>query len=152
MPKKDTAASVLGMLSSAGAQHRPPPALVEPEHRQDRTVVDLPPQEASLETHVEEHQAARTPTRHPRRATSTPDVTSEATSGASELPEVDPPVQLAEVNAPRTHRFDQKTANNLRAGWLAARRRGEVTISQQEYAGRIIALGLAAEASQLAAG
>jgi len=60
------------------------------------------------------------------------------------------PAQPDERNAPRTHRLDQATANNLRAGWLAARRRGEVTISQQEYAGRIIALGLAAEAQQLA--
>ena len=27
MPKKDTSANVLGMLSSAGAQHRPAPAI-----------------------------------------------------------------------------------------------------------------------------
>jgi hypothetical protein len=78
--------------------------------------------------------------------------TQRRTARRSEQPPVSQPAAGEEPveNAPRTHRLDQVTANNLRAGWLAARRRGEVTISQQEYAGRIIALGLAEEARQLA--
>ncbi len=135
MPKKDTSANVLGMLSTAGAQHRPAPVRQDeasPHHTAE--VVELPAQ------HPDPSPAA------PEASPSRPQPRREPPTRPAEPPAVEPE---AEVNAPRTHRLDQRTANDLRAAWLAARRRGEVTISQQDYAGRIIALGLAAEARQL---
>lgn len=148
MPKKDTSANVLGMLSTAGSLHRPAAAVapapaqdtVSGQSEQDARVVDLTPPEPPSET--------RSPAQRPRSAPE-PVEPPAATQIAPAPPEAVSPAKPTEDNAPRTHRLDQTTANNLRAGWLATRRRGEVTISQQEYAGRIIALGLAVEARQL---
>lgn len=142
MPKKDTSANVLGMLSTAGAQHRPAPARAELAPTGDAAIVDLPSPDAASSQTAPQAPGQSSPSRGgARRPRAAQDVTT-----ASASPVL---VEAVENNAPRTHRLDQATANNLRSGWLEARRRGELTISQQEYAGRIIALGLAAEARRL---
>jgi hypothetical protein len=133
VPKKDTAASVLSMLSTQGEQLRPTSSPDAGLEQSDADVHDIAPRETSPGG---SGRQART---RSRRAAQTAEV--------QEAPAAPEP---AVENAPRTHRLDQATANNLRAAWLAARLRGEVTISQQEYAGRIIALGLAEEARRLA--
>lgn len=141
VPKKDTSASVLGMLSTAGTRHRPATsAEPEAEPETEARIVDLTPPEAPTE--------AGAPAQRPLPASEQAEAPEAAHSVPAALEAAAPP-KSTEDNAPRTHRLDQATANNLRAGWLAARRRGELTISQLEYAGRIIALGLAAEARQL---
>jgi len=132
VPKKDTSANVLSMLSTQGEQLRPAVTsrTTEVDEQPTAAVHELSPQQPA-----DSGSGGRTRLR--------------GSAKPEELQvEAEPPVE----NAPRTHRLDQRTANNLRAAWLAARLRGEVTISQQEYAGRIIALGLAAEARQLEGG
>jgi hypothetical protein len=52
----------------------------------------------------------------------------------------------ARDNAPRTLRLDQAIANQLRAAWLEARRSGELLLSQQAHAGRVLTRGLAGAA------
>jgi hypothetical protein len=148
MAKKDTSANVLAMLSVEGDRHAAPPAVAERATKADTSVIELPssdgPQPAAGPQSRPEAPSA---VEAPNGPSSRPARPKAAPVPAQTSPPVSQPEQ--EQNAPRTTRLDQKTANDLRAGWLDARRRGELTISQQEYAGRIISLGLAAEARQL---
>ena len=92
MPKKDTAAAVLGMLSTAGAHTRRTPESTEP---------------------VEEAAQAVAPT---------VTVTEDAPASVSTLPTPTRPIAAIASQAPRTLRLRPVTAHRLRQAWLEAKR------------------------------
>lgn len=135
MAKKDTAATVLGMLSTTGASTRPTPDDDEPAgdatvaHQQAAAMVDESP--------VDERTTPTTGPRSPgptsrkaappaarRRRASTP-------TGSSTGP--------AEVGSevPRTLRLRASTAAALRDAWLAAKRE-DVLLSHQDFASDLL--------------
>jgi len=155
VPKKDVHGSVLSMLSNAGERNRPPATAARPATSSPNTTTDSP---AGVAVESPEQLTEEVPVAAPATAQAAPQ-RRRAPSRRAAQPEAAPtplrptetPSEPAEPveNAPRTHRLDQATANELRRRWLEARRRGEVTISQQDYTGRILALGFAAEDAQL---
>lgn len=111
MPRKDTANTVLGMLSSTGAQTRP--ADHEPEAP----------------------AAAATPQPEPQPIVAQPDPVPAPTVRTL------PPAPAADTKAaaPRTMRLRADTAAQLRAAWLEAKRNGDdVLLSAQDFASDLI--------------
>jgi len=120
MPKKDTASAVLGMLSTAGAQTRPPVA------------APLPPDPAvSAEPDVASPLAATAP--DPTAATPEP----AGAASVSRLPDARPQQIRAEDAAPRTLRLRPDTASRLRAAWLEAKR-DDVLLTAQDFASELV--------------
>ena len=120
MPKKDTASVVRGMLSSAGAQTRPP------------IVAPLPPEPVvSAESEVASPPAATTP--EPAAATPEP----AGAASVSRLPSARPQQSRAEDPAPRTLRLRPDTASQLRAAWLEAKR-DDVLLTAQDFASELV--------------
>jgi hypothetical protein len=109
MPKKDTSAAVLGMLSSAGAQTRPAP--VEPP-----VAVAAAPE--------------------PAIATPTPVVAAPVAASVRTLPPPSKPAPVTE-EAPRTLRLRPDTAARLRAAWLEAKR-DDVLLTAQDFASNLV--------------
>ncbi|WP_431236143.1 hypothetical protein ACQ856_28985 (plasmid) [Mycolicibacterium psychrotolerans] len=108
MPKKDTSAAVLGMLSSAGAQTRPAP--VEPP------VVVAPAPEPV--------------------ATPTPAAAAPVAASVRTLPPPAKPMPVVD-EAPRTLRLRPDTAARLRAAWLEAKR-DDVLLTAQDFASNLV--------------
>ncbi|WP_431240924.1 hypothetical protein ACQ86B_28795 (plasmid) [Mycolicibacterium aichiense] len=108
MPKKDTAAAVLGMLSTTGAQTRPvaaePPA---PAPRAPEPTITPP-----------------TPAEPPAASVRT-------------LPSPPKPRVAAAEEAPRTLRLRPDTAARLRAAWLEAKR-DDVLLTAQDFASNLV--------------
>jgi|SRR3981189_2814614 hypothetical protein len=120
MPKKDTASAVLGMLSAAGAQTRPPVA------------APLPPEPAvSADPEVASPPAVTAP--EPAAATLEP----AGSASVSRLPSAPPQQIRAEDAAPRTLRLRPDTASRLRAAWLEAKR-DDVLLTAQDFASELV--------------
>jgi hypothetical protein len=120
MPKKDAASAVLGMLSTAGAQTRPPMAPLPPE-----PVVNAEPEVAPAPTAAAPETAAPTPAPAPAAAAS-----------VSRLPGA-LPQHSAKDAAPRTLRLRPDTASRLRAAWLEAKR-DDVLLTAQDFASELV--------------
>jgi hypothetical protein len=134
MPKKDTASAVLGMLSTAGAQTRPPVAApLAPE-----PVVNAEPEIAPPPTAAAPEPAAATPA--PAGAAS-----------VSRLPGARPRQSPAEDAAPRTLRLRPETASRLRAAWLEAKR-DDVLLTAQDFASELVEEALVRHRRRRAAG
>ena len=120
MPKKDTASAVLGMLSAAGAQTRPPVA------------APLPPEPAlSADPEVASPPAVIAP--EPAAATPEP----AGSASVSRLPSAPPQQIRAGDAAPRTLRLRPDTASRLRAAWLEAKR-DDVLLTAQDFASELV--------------
>ena len=120
MPKKDTASAVLGMLSTTGAQTRPPIA------------APVPPESA-----VTEVSEAASP---PAATAPEPPAATPAAGGAasvSRLPGAGPQPSPAQDAAPRTLRLRPETASRLRAAWLEAKR-DDVLLTAQDFASELV--------------
>lgn len=109
MPKKDTNAAVLGMLSSAGERTRP---VAEPAPAQPAPPVDEAPQPP-----VAAEPAPQAP------------ATVSALTPASRSAAVE--------KAPRTLRLQSHTASALRDAWLTAKR-DDVLLTFQDFASALI--------------
>jgi hypothetical protein len=148
VPRKDTSADVKALLGQAGEQYRrptsqPPATATETEPSEaapeapttpsappasQREVIELRPEQSS-------HEARTTAsTRAPRPTTKSAATADEAAQ-----------------NAPRTIRLSQPKANDLRGAWINARLAGEVLLTYQDFADRIVATGLRADAERLRA-
>lgn len=110
MPKKDTNAAVLGMLSSAGERTRP---AAEPAPAQP-----APPIAEALQPPVAEEPAQQAP------------ATVSALTPASRS-------AAAVEKAPRTLRLQSHTASALRDAWLTAKR-DDVLLTFQDFASALI--------------
>jgi hypothetical protein len=120
MPKKDTASAVLGMLSTAGAQTRPPIA------------APLPPEPAvSAESEVASPPASTA--QEPAAATPAP----AGAASVSRLPGARSQQSRPEDAAPRTLRLRPDTASRLRAAWLEAKR-DDVLLTAQDFASELV--------------
>jgi len=113
MPKKDTTAAVLGMLSTAGAQTR-------------RTPESAPPAEAA-----EEMAAAPAVT-----------VTQDAPALVTTLPTPTRSTTATAAEAPRTLRLRPGTAQRLRQAWLETKR-DDVLLTAQDFASDLVDEALA---------
>jgi hypothetical protein len=120
MPKKDTASAVLGMLSVAGAQTRPP----VPEPLPATAPVGPPP-----EPDVSSAAGA------PPAETAMP-------ASVSTLPTNGKRPAAADDAAPRTLRLRPGTAAGLRAAWLEAKR-DDVLLTAQDFASDLVEDALA---------
>lgn len=120
MAKKDTAATVLGMLSTTGASTKPPAGPAEPsaagaEQFTDPSYGDVEAAAGKTESAVS--TSASRPSASRRRAAPPPE------------PDV-PPV-------PRTLRLRASTAAALRDAWLDAKR-DDVLLSHQDFASDLL--------------
>jgi hypothetical protein len=120
MPKKDTASAVLGMLSAAGAQTRPP--VPEPP---------VAPAPQLLAPELDVSSAAATP---PAQAAMSASVSTLPTNGKRP--------GAADDAAPRTLRLRPETAAGLRAAWLEAKR-DDVLLTAQDFASGLVEDALA---------
>jgi pimeloyl-ACP methyl ester carboxylesterase len=109
MPKKDTSAAVLGMLSSAGAQTRPAPV---------------------------ESPVAVAPAPEPVITTPTPAAAAPVAASVRTLPPPAKPMPVVD-EAPRTLRLRPDTAARLRAAWLEAKR-DDVLLTAQDFASNLV--------------
>jgi hypothetical protein len=126
MPKKDTAAAVVGMLSSVGAQTRP--------------ITAAEPIPAPASSPVSEPVPAPTV------------VVSDARPTASVSSLAAPPMSKnAADEAPRTLRLRADTAQRLRAAWLEAKR-DDVLLTAQDFASNLVEEALNRRRRQRAAG
>jgi len=114
MPKKDTAAAVLGMLSSAGAETRA--SVREPE---------VPAPSAPSTPEPESTPAAAAAPVEPAAPTASVSSLPAARRGK------------AEEAAPRTLRLRPDTAAQLRAAWLEAKR-DDVLLTAQDFASNLV--------------
>lgn len=133
MAKKDTAATVLGMLSTTGASTRPipddePAENAEAAHQQPAATVDgLPVGDESAtpttgpRSSGSPRRKAASPSAARRRRAATP---ADGSAGAA-----------GEV--PRTLRLRASTAAALRDAWLAAKRE-DVLLSHQDFASDLL--------------
>ena len=123
MPKKDTASAVLGMLSTTGAQTRPPIA------------APVPPESAVTEV----SEAASPPAATAPEPTEPPAATPApaAAASVSRLPGAGPQPSPAQDAAPRTLRLRPETASRLRAAWLEAKR-DDVLLTAQDFASELV--------------
>lgn len=118
MPKKDTAAAVAAMLSSAGAQTR---RTAEPaEVAAPAAVTPAPPAPVTAE---------------PPRASVT--VTEPAAASVSTLPTPVAPAPTTIPDVPRTLRLQPTTARRLRDAWLEAKR-DDVLLTAQDFASALV--------------
>lgn len=108
MPKKDTAAAVLGMLSTAGAQTLRPGERAEP--------------------------ADAAPT---RAATPSVTVTESPAASVSALSSPARSITATESAAPRTLRLRSATAQRVRQAWLEAKR-DDVLLTAQDFASDLV--------------
>lgn len=128
MPKKDTAAAVVGMLSSVGTRTRPITA-AEP--------IPVP---------------ASNPVPEPVQAPPVVVSDARATASVSSLPAVPPPMSKnAADEAPRTLRLRADTAQRLRTAWLEAKR-DDVLLTAQDFASSLVEDGLNRRRRQRASG
>jgi hypothetical protein len=111
MPKKDTAATVAAMLSSAGAQTRRMPERAEP--------------------------AAPVAVAPVAPAAATVTVTEPAPATVSTLPTQVAPAPAPIPEAPRTLRLQSATARRLRDAWLEAKR-DDVLLTAQDFASALV--------------
>jgi hypothetical protein len=169
VPKKDTKAAVLAMLSEAGASRRLPSArdaapaepATDPEaDHSAHTVEESLPSSSSADDRTESEQRSDSRVAEQQPAvggkaeteaeTETETVKDRAPSpGRSRRTEgrrTRPSVASADDtdHAPRTLRLDQGVANRLRAAWLEAKR-DDILLSHTEYASQVVMAGLAAE-------
>lgn len=125
MPRKNTANTVLGMLSSTGAQTRPadreldaPPPVAEPDPAPESVAPQsvAPPDPLTV--------AAPAPVAPPAPSPSVRTL---------------PPVSVSHVDstAPRTMRLRTSTASELRAAWLEAKR-DDVLLTAQDFASDLL--------------
>ena len=123
MPKKDTSAAVLGMLSSVGAQTRPP--------------VPEPAAAAPPASPTPQPEAASLPIAPPAPEPTVvaPGVTDSPAATVSTLPTKQPGV--ANDVAPRTLRLRPDTAARLRSAWLEAKR-DDVLLTAQDFASDLV--------------
>ena len=120
MPKKDTAAAVLGMLSTVGAQTRPPaPEILETVTEPPEPVAEPEPTPAAVE----------------------PVADVRPTASVRQLPPA--PTKNKGEEAPRTLRLQPGTASDLRAAWLEAKR-DDVLLTAQDFASALVDEALAA--------
>jgi len=112
MPKKDTAAAVLGMLSTTGAQTRRP---------------------------VDEAPAEPPAVPSPSVGETSPPAPAEAQAPAAVRTLPTPPRDKAVTTdeAPRTLRLRADTAQRLRAAWLEAKR-DDVLLTAQDFASDLV--------------
>lgn len=115
MPKKDTATTVLSMLSTVGAQTR------------STAPVDVP---APL--------VSETPPISPE-----PAAVDRPSATISTLPPTPAPATTQQDPAPRTIRLRADTAAQLRAAWLEAKR-DDVLLQSQDFASTLVEEALAA--------
>ncbi|WP_428338848.1 hypothetical protein [Mycobacterium sp.] len=108
MPKKDTAAAVAAMLSTAGAQTRRIPERIEPT---------APAPAAPAITAVT--------------------VTEPAPATITTLPPPVAPAPAPIAEAPRTLRLQPTTAQRLRDAWLEAKR-DDVLLTAQDFASALV--------------
>ncbi len=121
MAKKDTAATVLGMLSTTGASTRPTATASEPrrELAEQHTEHDQADDSATVAAPAAPASAGRPAGESPRR-------------GAPPTPQL--PVTPA---VPRTLRLRASTAAALRDAWLDAKR-DDVLLSHQDFASDLL--------------
>lgn len=119
MAKKDTAATVLGMLSTTGASTRPPGGPAEPRAARG--------EQPAAPFRVGGDAAAAEPEPAVPAGVSTP----AASRRAAPTPE--PPAPTV----PRTLRLRASTAAALRDAWLAAKR-DDVLLSHQDFASDLL--------------
>jgi hypothetical protein len=120
MPKKDAASAVLGMLSAAGAQTRPP--------------VPEQPTARAPEPFAPEPDVGSTGTTPPAEAAMSASVSTLPTNGKRP--------GAADDAAPRTLRLRPETAAGLRAAWLEAKR-DDVLLTAQDFASELVDEALA---------
>ena len=120
MPKKDTASAVIGMLSAAGAQTRPP--------------VPEPPAAPAPEPFAAEPDA--------NSAAATPPAETAMPASVSTLPTSANRPRALDDAAPRTLRLRPATAAGLRAAWLEAKR-DDVLLTAQDFASDLVEDALA---------
>jgi hypothetical protein len=108
MPKKDTAAAVAAMLSTAGAQTRRIPERIEPP-----APAPIAPAAASVT------------------------VTEPAPATVTTLPPPATPGRATIAEAPRTLRLQPTTAQRLRDAWLEAKR-DDVLLTAQDFASALV--------------
>jgi hypothetical protein len=114
MPKKDTAATVAAMLSSAGAQTRRAPEFAESVAPVAAApVASVPPAPASVT------------------------VTEPAPATVSTLPTQVAPAAAGVPDVPRTLRLQSATAQRLRDAWLQAKR-DDVLLTAQDFASALV--------------
>lgn len=117
MPKKDVAAAVLGMLSTAGAETRA--ATPEVSETSAPAAAPEPTPAARVDPVVDTRPTASVRHLPPAPAATTPDA------------------------APRTLRLQPATAAELRAAWLEAKR-DDVLLTAQDFASALVGEALAA--------
>jgi hypothetical protein len=125
MPKKDTSAAVLGMLSSAGAQTRAP----RPEPPAPPAPAVSPAPELN-ETSTPVEPSA------PEPAAVAPSPAEPAAATVSTLPTAKQRGSSDDA-APRTLRLRPDTATRLRSAWLEAKR-DDVLLTAQDFASDLV--------------
>lgn len=135
MPKKDTNAAVLGMLSTVGERTRPLAAEPEQAPAPPAAVVETPAPIAESPAPVAPAPVAAAP--EPQQSAT-----------VSTLP--GPATAQAEQKAPRTLRLQPGTAHALRDAWLEAKR-DDVLLTAQDFASALIEEALARRRHQRAA-
>lgn len=135
MAKKDTTATVLGMLSSTGASTRPLGGISRPETAEPAPVDELATPTVSTEQPVPDATPTPaigpSPTAAVRPSSSTPPTrTSRRRSAVAER-------ETTARDVPRTLRLRVSTAAALRDAWLEAKR-DEVLLSHQDFASNLI--------------
>lgn len=142
MAKKDTAATVLGMLSTTGASTRPSGGAdgtdvdVTGGHEQEAAAAEPPPGAENITPSA----APRSPGPTTRRAASPPVAQRRRAStpaAASLNGSAEPGNEV-----PRTLRLRASTAAALRDAWLAAKRE-DVLLSHQDFASDLLDAALA---------
>ena len=134
MAKKDTAATVLGMLSTTGASTRPSGTVPGSEPADDRAPADL----ADAATPDREHPVRKAADSGSGSAPEpAPPATAPRLTGAprrrAAAPTSEPPAQAV----PRTLRLRASTAAALRDAWLDAKR-DDVLLSHQDFASDLL--------------
>ncbi|MGD9697297.1 MAG: hypothetical protein AB7V42_16745 [Thermoleophilia bacterium] len=119
MARKDTAATVLGMLSTTGASTKPPAGLAEPSAARA---------EQPAEPSADVEAAAGKPE---------PAVSTSATRPAAPRRRTAPPPEPNVPAVPRTLRLRASTAAALRDAWLDAKR-NDVLLSHQDFASDLL--------------
>lgn len=120
MAKKDTAATVLGMLSTTGASTRPPGGPDEPGPARDEPPINPSHTDGAG---TDEAPAAAVPADAPRAPA----------SRRRAAPTPEPPAPTV----PRTLRLRASTAAALRDAWLDAKRE-DVLLSHQDFASDLL--------------
>lgn len=134
MAKKDTTATVLGMLSSTGASTRPLGGVSRPEPAEpaEPSPVD---ERASTEQAVPDVAATSAPDASPTPTALRPTSSAPTRSSRRRSAVAEPETTARDV--PRTLRLRASTAAALRDAWLEAKR-DDVLLSHQDFASNLI--------------